>query len=128
MKRISILNEILPTLQDLCNGFNLTSSDSKARFGYTLAISAVCEIAINLNILIRVYQTMNGEYITRFSYDAFIDQSENGTKQSEIKMIQVSKEMKEMFGNDKELLHGVPTWYRRNPAMATIIEIKEKKK
>lgn len=65
MKKLTIIKETIPLLEDLCSGYNTAIGDN-ARKEYLTALKCIMEVMHNLGILIEVYKTTEDDYLTRF--------------------------------------------------------------
>ena len=65
MKKLTIIKETIPLLEDLCSGYNTAIGDN-AREEYMTALKCIMEMMHNLGILVEVYRTAEDDYLTRF--------------------------------------------------------------
>lgn len=65
MKKLTIIKETIPLLEDLCSGYNMAIGDN-ARCEYRKAIKSIMEMLHNLDVLVELYITEENDYITRF--------------------------------------------------------------
>ena len=110
MKFKTIAMNATPSIEKLCVSYNMSRFDDyELKTILKAQIQASCNILKDCCILVRVFQSDEEDYITRFTIE-YLDKQD--TKTFEYNLPVYSIEMGMAFSKDHEFIHGIAQIFR----------------
>ena len=110
MKFKTIAKNATPSIEKLCASYNMARFDDyELKKIIKAQIQASCNILKDCCILVRVFQSDEEDYITRFTVEYFEKEED---KTFEYNMTVYSIEMGMAFSKDREFIHGIAQIFR----------------